>query len=184
MYAVYMYKLVITVTVFSRRIVYSAVVRVDDEIVVFISALKKSYVIGISYRAGGLKFICAKDRSSLYVENVRKAVLKLAPLIAQANEQLKPAVAVVSCRRAGATATLDGLNKYMTIAQMPVVSSGYWNMVHGNTPDEVRQDLEGMQVMRTLGRNMAWLLKSIEAGRNAGLPLPEREKRIATNFIR
>ena len=97
---------------------------------------------------------------------------------------LKPAAAVVSCRRAGATATLDGLNKYMTIAQMPVVSSGYWNMVHGNTPDEVRQDLEGMQVMRTLGRNMAWLLKSIEAGRNAGLPLPEREKRIATNFIR
>ena len=93
-YAVYMYKLAITVTVFSRRIVYSAVVRVDDEIVVFISALKKSYVIGISYRAGGLKFICAKDRSSLYVENVRKAVLKLAPLIAQANEQLKPAVAV------------------------------------------------------------------------------------------
>lgn len=94
MYAVYMYKLAVTVTVFSRRIVYSAVVRVDDEIVVFISDLKKSYVIGISYRAGGLKFICAKDRSSLYVENVRKAVLKLAPLIAQANEQLKPAVAV------------------------------------------------------------------------------------------
>ena len=98
--------------------------------------------------------------------------------------RLKPGAAVVSCRRAGATAALDGLNKYMTIAEMPLVSSGYWNMVHGNTPDEVRQDLEGMQVMRTLGRNMAWLLKSIEAGRNAGLPLPEREKRIATNFIR
>lgn len=72
----------------------------------------------------------------------------------------------------------------MTIAQMPVVSSGYWNMVHGNTPDEVRQDLEGMWVMRTLGRNMAWLLKSIEAGREKGLALPEAEPKLITNFIR
>ena len=67
---------------------------------------------------------------------------------------------------------------------MPVVSSQYWNMVHGNTPDEVRQDLEGMQTMRTLGKNMAWLLKSIQAGKEAGIALPEREERIATNFIR
>lgn len=101
-----------------------------------------------------------------------------------AEHKLKPGAAVVSCRRAGSSAALDILNKYMTIAQMPVVSSGYWNMVHGNTPDEVRQDLEGMWVMRTLGRNMAWLLKSIEAGRENGLALPEAEPKPITNFIR
>lgn len=100
------------------------------------------------------------------------------------NHRLKPGAAVVSCRRGGATATLDGLNKYMTIAQMPLVSSCYWNMVHGKCPEDVVQDLEGMQVMRTLGRNMAWLLKSIEAGRKAGLDTPELEKRVITNFIR
>ena len=96
----------------------------------------------------------------------------------------KPGAAVVSCRRAGSTAALDRLNKYFTIAQMPVVSSKYWNMVHGNTPDEVRQDLEGLQIMRYLGRNMAWLLKSIEAGKDAGIALPVPEERISTNFIR
>lgn len=97
---------------------------------------------------------------------------------------LKPAAAVVSCRRGGATAAFDNLNKYFTIASMPVVSSQYWNMVHGNTPEEVRKDAEGLQTMRTLGRNMAWLLKCIEAGNKAGVPLPEQEDWIATNFIR
>ena len=96
----------------------------------------------------------------------------------------KPAAAIMSCRRGGATATLDQLIKYFTISNMPVVSSQYWNMVHGNTPDEVRQDLEGMQTMRTLGVNMAWLLKCIEAGKAAGIELPQRETKVATNFIR
>lgn len=96
----------------------------------------------------------------------------------------KPAAAVVSCRRGGASAAFDRLNKYFTIANMPVVSSQYWNSVHGNTPEEVKRDLEGMQVMRTLGKNMAWLLKSIRAGRDAQLPCPESEERVATNFIR
>lgn len=96
----------------------------------------------------------------------------------------KPAAAIMSCRRGGATATLDQLIKYFTISNMPVVSSQYWNMVHGNTPDEVRQDLEGMQTMRTLGVNMAWLLKCIEAGKAAGIELPLREAKVATNFIR
>lgn len=96
----------------------------------------------------------------------------------------KPATAIMSCRRGGATATLDQLIKYFTISNMPVVSSQYWNMVHGNTPDEVRQDLEGMQTMRTLGVNMAWLLKCIEAGKAAGIELPQRETKVATNFIR
>ncbi len=96
----------------------------------------------------------------------------------------KPAAAVVSCRRGGATATFDQLNKYFSISNMPIVSSQYWNMVHGNTPEEVKQDLEGLQTMRTLGKNMAWLLKCIEAGKKAGIALPEREPVIKTNFIR
>ena len=96
----------------------------------------------------------------------------------------KPGAAIVSCRRAGATAAFEQLNKYFTINNMPVVSSQYWNMVHGNTPQEVLQDLEGLQTMRTLGGNMAWLLKSIEAGKKAGVALPENEERVRTNFIR
>ncbi len=96
----------------------------------------------------------------------------------------KPGAAVVSCRRGGATAAFDQLNKYFTISNMPVVSSQYWNMVHGNTPEEVLQDLEGLQIMRTLGQNMAWLLKSIAAGRKAGIVRPEPEEHIWTNFIR
>lgn len=100
------------------------------------------------------------------------------------NFDYKPGAAIVSCRRGGATAAFDQLNKYFTISNMPIVSSQYWNMVHGNTPEEVRQDLEGMQIMRTLGKNMAWLLKSIEAGKKAGLALPDKEERMRTNFIR
>lgn len=96
----------------------------------------------------------------------------------------KPAAAVTSCRRGGATATFDQLNKYFTISSMPVVSSKYWNMVHGNTPEEVLQDLEGLQTMRELGRNMAWLLKCIEAGRQAGIETPKKEIPVKTNFIR
>ncbi|MDR2615071.1 MAG: flavodoxin family protein [Oscillospiraceae bacterium] len=96
----------------------------------------------------------------------------------------KPGAAVVSARRGGTASAFDRLNKYFTICGMPVVSSQYWNNVHGNTPEEVRQDLEGMQIMRTLGRHMAWLLKCIEAGRAAGITLPELEPRVGTNFIR
>ena len=96
----------------------------------------------------------------------------------------KPAAAIVSCRRGGATAAFEQLNKYFTISNMPIVSSQYWNMVHGNTPEQVRQDLEGLQTMRTLGKNMAWLLKCIEAGKAAGIAKPERETKVATNFIR
>jgi multimeric flavodoxin WrbA len=95
----------------------------------------------------------------------------------------KPAAAVVSCRRGGASAAFDRLNKYFTISSMPVVSSQYWNSVHGTTPDEVRQDLEGMQTMRTLARNMAWLIKCIDAARPT-VPLPQQEKPTPTNFIR
>ena len=96
----------------------------------------------------------------------------------------KPGAAVVSARRAGTTAALDELNKFFTISQMPLVTSRYWNMVHGNTPDQVREDLEGMQILKTLGRNMAWLLRCIEAGHAAGCEPPVPERWTPTNFIR
>jgi multimeric flavodoxin WrbA len=92
--------------------------------------------------------------------------------------QHKPAACVVSCRRGGASSAFDRLNKYFTIAQMPIVSSQYWNSVHGFTPDDVRLDLEGLQTMRVLGNNMAWMLKNISAGG----PPPEQEKRLNTSF--
>ena len=99
--------------------------------------------------------------------------------------RFKPAAAVVSARRAGTTSTLDQMNKYFLHQQMPIASSRYWNMVHGNTPEEVRQDEEGLQVMRYLGRNMAWLLKLKEAGEKAGISFPKQEEgRVSTNFIR
>lgn len=97
---------------------------------------------------------------------------------------LKPGACVVSARRAGTTAAFDQFIKYLTIREMPVISSQYWNVVHGNTPDEVKQDLEGMQIMRTLARNMAWFLRCKEAAEKAGVALPEKEPRVATNFIR
>lgn len=96
----------------------------------------------------------------------------------------KPAAAVASARRAGTTCSLDVIQKYFTISHMPVVASQYWPMVHGKTPEDVAKDLEGLQTMRVLGSNMAWLMKSIEAGRNAGVELPKLEEREFTNFIR
>lgn len=95
----------------------------------------------------------------------------------------KPAAAIVSCRRGGAATAFDVLNKYFSISNMPIVSSQYWNAVHGHSPEEVKQDLEGMQIMRTLGRNMAWLLKCIDAVKET-IPYPEREAMLRTNFIR
>jgi len=96
----------------------------------------------------------------------------------------KPGSAVVSARRAGTTAALDQLNKYFTISQMPVISGRYWNMVHGYNSEDVKQDLEGMQNMRILARNMAWHLKCQEAAKKAGVELPKQEEVVYTNFIR
>ena len=97
---------------------------------------------------------------------------------------MKPAAAITSARRAGTTATFDQLNKYFTISQMPIVSSRYWNMVHGFTPEQVEQDKEGLLTMRVLARNMAYLLKCKEAAKAAGIELPKQEKGEFTNFIR
>lgn len=96
----------------------------------------------------------------------------------------KPAAVIASARRAGTTATLDAISKHLSISQMPIISSTYWNMVHGNTPEETRKDLEGMQTMRNIGLNMAWILKCIEAGKNAGISAPQTDKIVRTNFIR
>ncbi|MBQ4378201.1 MAG: flavodoxin family protein [Treponema sp.] len=98
--------------------------------------------------------------------------------------RFKPAAAVTVARRAGTTACLDVLNKYITYAQQPVVTSRYWNMVHGSNGDDVMKDEEGIQIMHTIGKNMAWILKSIESGKAAGVPQPEPEKKVWTNFIR
>ncbi len=102
----------------------------------------------------------------------------------KSNFTFKPAAFIASGRRAGTTASIDALSKYAGITQMPIISSSYWNMVHGNTPEEVMQDAEGMQTMRNIGRNMAWLLKCIEAGKKAGISVPESETGAKTNFIR
>ena len=95
----------------------------------------------------------------------------------------KPGAAVVSCRRAGSTTAWDELNKYFTISGMPVASGQYWNSIHGNNADEAQQDLEGLQIMRTLARNMSFLMKSIQLGKES-FGLPEKEPRVGTNFIR
>lgn len=96
----------------------------------------------------------------------------------------KPGAAVVSCRRGGATATFDEINKYFTISNMPIVSSDYWNQIHGNTAEEAKQDLEGLHTMRVLGHNMAWLIKCIEAGKEKGINWKLSEPKVKTNFIR
>ena len=101
----------------------------------------------------------------------------------QYDKTMKVGAAVVSARRGGNTATFDELNKYFTISGMPVVSSQYWNQIHGNNAEDASKDAEGLQTMRTLGRNMAFLMKSIALGKEA-YGLPESEPKVATNFIR
>lgn len=96
----------------------------------------------------------------------------------------KLAASVVSCRRGGASAAFDRLNKYFGISNMHIVGSQYWNQVHGNSPDQVRKDEEGLQTMRTLAQNMAWLLGGMEAGREKGIEAPVYEEKINTNYIR
>lgn len=96
----------------------------------------------------------------------------------------KPAAAVASARRAGTSATLDVITKHFTINKMPVISSNYWNMVHGKTKEDVEKDLEGLQIMRILGKNMAWIIKCIEEGKKAGIEPNDKEDKIMTSFIR
>lgn len=111
----------------------------------------------------------------LFYSNSRSEVNALA---------FKPAAAVTSARRAGTTASLDDITKFFAISQMPIVTSRYWNMVHGNAAEEVERDEEGLWTMRQLGRNMAWMLKSLEAAKEAGVQLPRQEAGQQTNYIR
>ncbi len=144
----------------------------DDSVNEWIDIMKEcqGLVVGspVYYAAPNPSLCAALDRMFYY---------KSAPYA------YKPGAAIVSCRRGGSTAALDCLQKFFTIAQMPLVSSQYWPQVHGNSPEEVQQDLEGLQTMRVLGRNMAWLIKCIEAGK-ASVPMPEVEERHWTNFVR
>ena len=103
---------------------------------------------------------------------------------ANASLKFKPAAAITTARRAGTTATLDVIHKYFLYNQMPIVSSRYWSMAFGNSPEEVVRDEEGMQIMQTVGKNMAWIVKRIAAGKAAGVKQPVAEPRISTNFIR
>ena len=99
------------------------------------------------------------------------------------DKTMKVGAAVVSARRGGCTAAFDQINKYFSISSMPIASSRYWNQIHGNNAEEALQDKEGLGTMRTLARNMAFLMKSIELGKNA-FGIPESEEIIKTNFIR
>ena len=112
------------------------------------------------------------------------AVLDRVFYAGSSNFKYKPGAAIVSCRRSGTTAAVDCLNKYFTISNMPVVSSCYWNMVHGSKPEDVLNDEEGLQIMRGIGHNMAWLLKCIELGEKNGISHPVPEAKIRTNFIK
>ena len=96
----------------------------------------------------------------------------------------KPAAAIASARRAGTTATLDVLNKYIQYSEMPLVTTNYWAMVHGSVPADVLKDEEGVQIMHLLGKNMAWILQCIEAGKKAGIEAPAEVEKVKTNFIR
>ena len=145
---------------------------IDDKVNEFMEKAVEAdgFVFGspVHYASAGGALVSFMDR--LFYSSSRKLAYK-------------PAACVVSCRRGGASATFDVLNKYFTINNMPVVSSNYWNEIHGNTAEEAAQDVEGIQTMRVLGNNMAWLLKCIEAGKAAGVE-PQKEKKILTNFIR
>jgi len=113
------------------------------------------------------------------INGALSAILDKAFYQDSASYENKIAAAVVSCRRGGAGSAFDRINKYFTICRMPIASGQYWNAVHGNTPDEVKQDIEGMQQMRDLGRSMAWLIKNTYESKT-----PEREEKTFYNFIR
>ncbi len=102
----------------------------------------------------------------------------------KADLAMKPAAAVISCRRGGASAAFDQLNKYFTISQMPVVSSTYWNQVHGTNAEEVLKDEEGIRTVRMLAKNMAYVMKAFALAKNSGCELPQADAPVMTNFIR
>ena len=149
---------------------------IDDEVNELLERLNEfdGIIIGspVHYASASGGTVAFLDR--LFYANARAG---------KADLRMKPGSAIASARRAGTTATIDELNKYFQIHQMPIISGRYWNMVHGQTTDDVKKDLEGLQNMRFLARNMAYYLKCIEAGKNAGIKLPKQEEVTFTNFI-
>ncbi len=124
--------------------------------------------------------------SPVYYSNPTGQILSFAQRLFFCKENAlsgKLGAAVVSCRRGGASATFESLNQFFTICNMPIVPSQYWNSVHGFTPDDVRKDAEGLQTMRTLGENMAWMLRCLKEGKGGDAPRPEYEPRLRTHFI-
>ncbi len=149
----------------------------DDRVNEFVEKAKDfdGFIIGspvyYAAAAGGLVSFLNRAFFQVSMSNNREVFLR------------KPAAAIVSARRAGTSATLDQLNKYFTITQMPIISGRYWNQVHGQTPEDVEKDLEGLQNLRILSRNFAYYLKCIEAGKKLGIEPPKQEETIYTNFI-
>ena len=145
---------------------------IDDKVNVFTEKAKDAdgFIFGspVHYASAGGTLVSFMDRAFYSGGDAMK---------------YKPAAAAVSCRRAGASTTFDVLNKYFTINCMPVVSSNYWNEVHGSCADDVEKDEEGLQTMRVLGYNMAWLIKCIAAGKAQGVT-PKKENKVFTNFVR
>ncbi len=150
---------------------------IDDEVNKFVDLAKDfdGYVIGspVHYAQASGNVVAFLNRAFFAASRAGKNPFKH-----------KPGTAIVSARRAGTTATLDQLNKYFQIQQMPIISGRYWNMVHGSNPEEVQQDLEGMQNLRFLARNFVYHLRCKEAGVKAGINPPEQEDTVWTNFIR
>lgn len=125
--------------------------------------------------------------SPVYFAGVNGTMVSLLDRLFMAGKsafRMKPGACVVSARRAGTTATYDQLNKYLGLSEMIQVPSVYWNMVHGSAPTDVHKDEEGVRIMRTLGRNMAWLLKVLENAKQNGIALPESLPPVRTNYIR
>lgn len=112
-----------------------------------------------------------------------RAFYSLRQSVGDAGFRMKVGAAVASCRRAGNTATIDQTNRYFQLLQMPIATSRYWNIVHGATAEQVEQDVEGLQAMRFLAGNMAFLLKAIRMAKGNGIELPAQEPTIYTNFI-
>ena len=150
---------------------------IDDKVNEFVKVAKDTdgFIIGspVHYAAPYGNLISFLNRVFYSASRTDKNIFKL-----------KPAAAVVCARRAGSTSAFDQINKFFTINEMPIISSRYWNMVFGLNASDVVKDLEGMQIMRILGRNMAYFLKCKEAAKAMNIPLPKQEEIEMTNFIR
>lgn len=149
----------------------------DDSVNVFAEKAKEAdgFVFG-----SPVHYACASGQMVSFMDRLFVSSAKNTPNPLWA----KPATVVTSARRAGTTSALDQLQKWLSFSEMPIVSSRYWNQVHGQTPSDVLKDEEGVQIMRVLGKNMAWIIKCINCAKDAGITKPKEEKKTFFNFIR